>query len=298
MTYFFDKFKKDKFIEDDLLKNYKAYLSLSSNTILQKNRLLKKAVTFDDMIQSYAPFYQLCFSNCAPILKLDNNELLEMMNDTEMPTIPFRGITLPFDDFLLCFSYEGFNIELCINAVEQNSTILKNRFELKEGEKFYMAHGFVYKMGGKKVSQIGELNFSTITVNMDFEEENLELFQTIYKIARNLLIYISTEKAKEHIKTKRSAISKVKNKNFRKNPPKKSIVTNLFTDVKYTYIEQKNAVAGAKKRPHRRRGHFRMQPYGKKGEEKTYISKLIEPTFINMDSSEEIPQKTIVINKK
>lgn len=302
MSYYFDYFKDDKKIENDYLKNYDDRFSSIINSLKQAERFKQKLLESNNAEEYfptiYSPFFQYCFNNKAPIFKLENSELLEMMEDTELPSTPFRNINLPFEDFVLNFKYKGFEVELCVNKIEQDSRVLANRFNLEEGEPYYIVHGFMYKKGGKHISSTAELNFSTITVDMDFDENNKDLMIAIYKIARNILIYISTPQAKEHIKTKRSAILKNVAKNFSKKTPKKSVVTKLFTNVKYSYINEKHDANSSKKRPHLRKGHFRQQPYGKKDEEKIVKTIFVAPSFVNSQSSEEIPTKTIIINKK
>lgn len=297
----FDRAMQDTVIAEEFQKKYNNNFRPEIFNVITQSLNIKshhQIKNKEDSIKIYTPYFQYSKREIAPILKIENTELLNMLLDTDSFTSQIKNARLPYDDFILFFKHKGFDIELSVNKVPYVERLIKNSTGiLKEGDYFHAINGYLYKKGGKNIITIGEINFTTISTNMnitlDTEDRDIN---NVYKITRNLLTYLMTQKAKNYIKTKRRDISKtIKINNSAKN--KRSIATPLFNDVQYAYngsSYSKASIGG--KRPHLRAGHFRTQPYGSRDSDFIeYKSIWIEPTFVNKIDKEKIIQKIKVV---
>lgn len=217
--------------------------------------------------------------NNLPIISIDNPELTQMINDTDL-TVKFESddVKLPFDNFLLKLHYEDTVVELFINKVYSH---LENN---PISQTMIYAEGIsVYQNGtyDKLSVPISGNVVAEVTNPESHTTEEIEYLKKVTNFVQKLFYYFTIEKTVEYIdKTISNLKSKLKPKTLKEQKYGVSIIT-LFKDIRYNY-SQSNTDSEISKVAHMVRGHFRKQPYGKR-DEPEYKIIWIQPYFTGSD---------------
>jgi len=240
-----------------------------------------------------APLFYHASVTGSPILNIENESLIQMLRDTDIKPGMLRSVQLPFNEFVICFSYKGFTFEAIVNKISFNEKYMKLQSESDIGKSFYAASAFMYKSGGKKsIVEMYDLDVSSVNTEFKIHNDgiplqNQEIMMESVKIFNGLFLYLSLPRTVEYIdghkKDIRKSIQSLK-KNFQP--------ANLFNDIQYSYSQNKTKQPGSGKQSHLVRGHFRNQPFGSKKDPK-HRTQWIEPYFTG---NENIKSKSIKVN--
>ena len=226
-----------------------------------------------------APLFVHALHNSHPVIAIDNPELLNMLRDTDVTPELLESVQLPFNEFVICFQYQGWNFEaVAAKTILDDSYMEVKNLSIKAGDPFYSANGFMYKTGGKRaVGKLYDMDVSTtnqkfeIFVSMPSEDQKIML--DAVKIFNGIFLYLSLPRSINYIERNSPRIRK-----GIKSIKKGSEPTYLFNDIKYLYQSTCERNEDSQKRSHLVRGHFRNQPYGKR-ETPEYKIIWIEPYF-------------------
>lgn len=217
--------------------------------------------------------------NKLPIISIDNPELTQMINDTDL-IVKFESddVNLPFDNFLLKFPYEEKIIELFINKIYTHLENNPNTQTMIYAEGISVDNDGTY--GKLSVPLSGNVVAEVLHPESHTTEE-LDYMKNITNFVQKLFYYFTIEKTVEYInKTISNFKLKPKPKTLKEQKYGTSIIT-LFKDVRYNYSPS-NTESGISKIAHMVRGHFRKQPYGKR-DEPEYKIIWIQPYFTGAD---------------
>ncbi|MCL4432794.1 MAG: hypothetical protein M1300_10800 [Epsilonproteobacteria bacterium] len=225
-----------------------------------------------------APLFIHALHNSCPVIAIDNEPLINMLRDTDVTPDLLQNVRLPFDEFVICFQYRGWNFEAVAAKTRLDDSYMEvKNLSIKVGDPFYSANGYMYKTGGKRaVTKLYDMDVST--TNQKFEifipipTEDREIMLEAVRIFNGIFLYLSLPRSVDYINKHSSMIKK-----GAKAIKKSSQPTYLFNDVRYVYVDQ-NSDSETHKRSHLVRGHFRNQPYGKR-ENPEYKTIWIEPYF-------------------
>lgn len=231
----------------------------------------------------------------APIIEMDNPNLLSMLLDTDIPTVPLYNLELPFDEFLIILNYKGYKVEAAIIKHIYNEDYSVKVEGLNSGDYIYSCRGFIYSHNGIRTNTLQDFDFTSIGSKFK-TEPNMPLHQAeilgdVYHMIYNSFIYMSTERTLSYLNKKEPLIRKNKLKTKKTN---KSYPTKLFNDIRYITSDSTNNTnsnSGKKVKSHLRRGHFRFQPYGPRDNPSTK-SIWIQPTYIGVEKMEN-PRKKL-----
>ncbi|MBX9866328.1 MAG: hypothetical protein K2Y14_05395 [Burkholderiales bacterium] len=218
-----------------------------------------------------------------PLLIIDNHELLEMLENTDIePELEFESIHLPFDDFFLKFRHDLGDVEVLISKSHKEYAIygmglLENYLD----ENSQMVGGTFTKTGNK------------VIYSHDSDAESESGNKKLERLLAKILFFLSIQKSKDYIEKKSERYLRAVPL-LTKSTISPITTIKLFDDVVYKY-ENKAKEAGGTKAPHLVRGHFRNQPYGTKGNQKIRIIWL-EPYFTG-DSGTIKSSKTYRLTK-
>lgn len=241
-----------------------------------------------------APLFIHALSNNHPVISIDNPDLINMLRDTDVTPELLQNVKLPFEEFVICFQYRGWNFEaVAAKTMLDDSYMEVKNLTIKAGDPFYSAKGYMYRTGGKKaVTELYDMDVSTTNqkfeIYVQMKEDRKEIMLEAVKIFNGLFLYLSLPRSVEYIERNASRIRK-----GAKLIKKSSSPTYLFNDIRYLYPSDHNETGDQQKRSHLVRGHFRNQPYGKR-EKPEYKTIWIEPYFTS--GNEKTDSKTYRLN--
>lgn len=190
-----------------------------------------------------------------PVITIDNDELIDMINDTDLePVFEPKDVKLPFNEFLLKFMLNGNVVELLIKKTE---AFLEDLDETQiiiyaQGVNLDSDHTYTFEV----IPIAGE-----VTVEVEGRDESDQTFSKILnQFIKKLMYFFSIEKTIEYI-DKTISSNKTKKKTPSLKEQKYGVTRiNLFKDIRYNYKKLESPTGT--KISHIVRGHFRKQPYG------------------------------------
>lgn len=189
-----------------------------------------------------------------PVITIDNDELIDMINDTDLePVFDPKDVKLPFNQFLLKFMLNGNVIELLVRRLE---------FYLEDLDETQIV---IYAQGIRGMPDCYTLEIIPIAGEVTAEceggnKDDILFSKTLSQFIKKLMYFFSIEKTIEYIdKTITSNKAKKKLPSLKEQKYGVTII-DLFKDIRYNY-KKLESLAGTKI-SHIVRGHFRKQPYG------------------------------------
>lgn len=195
-----------------------------------------------------------------PIINIDNKELIQMINDTDLK-VKFENddVRLPFDSFLLRFTLNARIIELFVKKVVMQLD------GAESAQTLIFAEGISINYNGSYMQVCIPITGYVELIETDLSIEEKLIQNTIVNFVQKLLYYFTLEKSVEYIdKTKQKSLLITKPKSLKEQKYGVTII-NLFKDIRYNYKVDNNDTGGTKN-AHLVRGHFRKQPVGSRND--------------------------------
>lgn len=242
------------------------------------------------MVVLHLPMIVHALESKAPVIAIDNPDLLQMLLDTDVTPELLADMKLPFDEMIVLFEHRGLQFEAIVSKIHFDpSYMVPDNTVLGPGESFYSAIGFAMRyIGGKRlVSEMYDFDVSSTNraFKVAFEgmpETTAEIISEGAKIFGGLFLYLSLPRTVEYVERPgvRKAIRKAA-ADFKKH----RAPAYLFGDVRYAYADR--GKEGGGKRAHLVRGHFRKQQVGSRSAEvREHKTVWIEPYYTGEGDAE------------